>query len=130
MLIKWCLNLRLASRKANDVIKQTGVLKLSNDKTLQSFIHWKDHTTGFSTDILQQLLHQFKPHECDEFQNHVIIVHDKMKVKADLVYYNTTGQQLVGFRNDLQASLQEEAEPQNNQICACVPGDESHIVEF
>ena len=120
MLIKWCLNLRLASRKANDVIKQTGVLKLPNDKTLRSFIHWKDHTTGFSTDTLQQLLHQFKPHDREEFQKHVIIIHDEMKVKAYLVYDKTTGQ-LVGFRdldnftnklNDLEASLQEEVEPQ------------------
>ena len=96
MMIKWCLNLYLSSAKGYDNVRASGVLKLPNKSTLASYIHWTPATSGFTTDSLKQLCRELKLPERQEHQKYVIIVHDEMKVKSDLVYKKSTGQ-LVGF---------------------------------
>ncbi|XP_072027683.1 uncharacterized protein [Amphiura filiformis] len=120
MVIKWCLNLRMASRKAYQNV--TGVLKLPNESTLRSYIHWTRPTSGFTVDAVKQLLSQLKINEREEYQKYVIIVHDEMKIQTDLVYSKSSGT-LIGFTDlgnfqnmlqEFENEIQQESAPERN----------------
>ncbi len=84
----------------NQSIQDSGVLRLPNDSEV---VHSEEHTSGYSVQVLHQLLHAFWMEDCLDHKKYVIIVHDKMKVKSDLVYQKSTGK-LNGFK-DFQGEL-------------------------
>lgn len=118
MIIKWCLNLRMASSKAYDIVRNT--IKLPSQQTLRRYIHWTDPKSGFTVDSAKQLYQETKNFK--EHQKYVTIVHDEMKIQADLVYNKHTGKlegfvDLGDFQNRLknfEQELQKESQPEKN----------------
>ena len=94
MMIKWCTNLRLASARGYDILRN--VLKLPHDTTLKRYIHWTKANSGLSADALHQMLREIKYDTLQPHQKFIVIVHDEMKVESNLVYNKSDGR-LIGF---------------------------------
>ncbi len=60
MIIKWCFNLRLASRKGFETLRNSNALKIPGNTTLQSYVHWTNTTSGFTVDALKKLCQEMK----------------------------------------------------------------------
>lgn len=106
MFIKWCINLKLTSSKCYRVLRESKVLELPCDTTLRNYIHWTRPLSGLHFSSIQQLMREIKYEERTDYQKYVVIVHDEMKIKEDLVYQKSTGR-LVGFTDlgDVQNQL-------------------------
>ncbi len=108
MFIKWCINLRLTSAKGYRTLRDSNILQLPCDTTLRNYIHWTEPVSGLHPPAIQQLKREIKFEEREEHQKLVVVIHDEMKIKEDLVYQKSTGR-LVGFtdlgdvQNDLRA---------------------------
>lgn len=76
--------------------KDIGFIKLPHINTLKKYIHFTDPVTGFTPDIIENLVIEAKIEEIPEFKKNVAIIFDEMKIKSDLVYRKSTGQ-LIGF---------------------------------
>ncbi|XP_077999383.1 uncharacterized protein LOC144452207 [Glandiceps talaboti] len=98
MFIKWCLNIKLRSSAAYRAMKDSGVVQLPNERTLLDYTHWTKTGAGFSGDVIEQLYREVNYYDLEEHQKYVVLLHDEVKIKADLVYDKSSGE-LVGFIN-------------------------------
>ena len=107
-MIKWCLYLRHVSPKAYELLRTSAVIKLPSQLTLRDYTHYISSTSGFSSELDEQLIQEAKSSSLQDYQRHVCLVADEMHVKADLVYDKFTGE-LVGFSNlgNINQHLQE-----------------------
>nr|XP_006814580.1 PREDICTED: uncharacterized protein LOC102809633 [Saccoglossus kowalevskii] len=96
MFIKWCLNIKLRSSAAYRTLKESGVIHLPNERTLLDYTHWTNSGSGFSADVMEQLYRECSFEELAEHQKYVVLVHDELKIQADLVFEKSSGK-LVGF---------------------------------
>ena len=120
MIIKWCINMRMASGKAYNILRK--VLRLPHDTTLKSYIHWTEPTSGLTLDSVLQMCREMKVDQLAEHQKYLVVVHDEMKVQANLVYSKGSGRlvgftKLEGFEDQLRAyedQLQETDKPEES----------------
>ena len=89
--IKWCLYLRHISPKAYELLRTSEVIKPPSQCTLRDYTHYVSSTSGFSSELDEQLLQEAKSSSLENYQSHVCLVADEMHVKADLVYDTFTG---------------------------------------
>ncbi|XP_072047274.1 uncharacterized protein [Amphiura filiformis] len=116
MMIKWALNLRLASGKAYRNMRGSNVLQLPHESTLREYLHWTAPKSKFTVEAVEQLCQEMKLEELKPNQKYVALIHDEMKIKSDLVFRKHTGE-LVGFTDlgDVQNSLRDfEAQMTND----------------
>lgn len=107
MIIKWCLNLKMISSAAYEVLRRTGMLKLPCERTLRDYTHWVKAKPGFQSEVNQQLLKEANIDNAG-YHNNVCVVFDEVKIKEGLVY-DKESSHLIGFvdiddiNNHLQA---------------------------
>ena len=98
MIIKWCLSIKLLSSASYSSIRSSGVVTLPSERTLRDYTHVVKAQSGFSDDVDEQLKREAKIESSPEYQRHVCLVFDEVKIKEDLVYNKYTGE-LIGFTN-------------------------------
>ena len=91
LMIRWCLYLRHYSRGAYEMLRETIVIKLPSQRTLQDYTYYTKACAGFSDDVDQQLMDQTDILNCEEKDKYVILLMDEMHIKEDVVYDKHTG---------------------------------------
>ena len=64
--------------------------------TTKKYINFTDPMTGFNPDIIKQLIKYLKCEVLEEYQKHVGLLFDEMKIQSNLVYKTSTGK-ILGF---------------------------------
>ena len=107
MMIKWCLYLKLRSSSTYDALSSSGCLTLPTQRTLRDYTHPFKGTVGFQATLDEQVLRKADVNNLEEWQKHVVLMFDEMKIKEDLIYDKRSGE-LTGFVNlgDINNHLQ------------------------
>ena len=131
LMVKWCLNIKLRSTSAFTAMRNSGFLKLPSERTLRDYTHWTKMTSGFQPSSFERLLVEAKYDDLEEWQKFVVLLHDEIKIKSDLVYCKHTGE-LIGFANlgDVNNSLVDFEKQCQNEIANCTPDIATYILAF
>ena len=97
-MIKWCIYLWHLSQSAYETLRQSHCLQLPSQRTLRDYTHHIKPSSGYSTEVDDQLYHAAKLNQSEEREKYVLILLDEMYIKEDLVYNKHT-RELVGFTN-------------------------------
>jgi hypothetical protein len=112
LFVRWCLNVMLSSPKTYNIIRDSGMLVLSSQRTLKDYSNWFKAKLGYQSEVFQQLAEDYKVFEFNDAQRHVMLAFDEMKVKEGLVFDHTTGS-VIGYADtgDMNSMLKSfEAE--------------------
>jgi len=97
-IIGWCLYIKNKSAKAYEGIR--AFLSLPSSRTLYDYSHYMEHGTGINPKTVEQLIVKATSIGClsdsEVHKSYVGILHDEIKIKADLVYHKSTGE-LIGY---------------------------------
>ena len=96
MLIRLAILLHSRSPAAYETLRKTGVLKLPGQSTLRDYTNVIHPKTGFSPEVLEELEKLTKGF--GENQRYVVLLHDEMAIKSDLVFDRRSGE-ILGFVN-------------------------------
>ena len=66
MMIRWCLSLQHKSQKAYENARE--VLELPSQRTLRDYMHYCQASSGFSTDVDEQLICAASLNTLEEWQ--------------------------------------------------------------
>jgi hypothetical protein len=105
LIIRWCLSLKLSSSAAYQAMKDTGFITLPYERTLRDYTHIFRPKPGIQHEVNDQLAAEAKLDQLEEWQTHVCVVFDEVKIKEGLVYDKYTGY-ILGF-TDLGTINQE-----------------------
>lgn len=97
MLIRYCLSLAAKSSSCYEELRNSGILVLPSQRTLQDYRNVITPSVGFKPEITDELISLTKGYT--EKQRYVAFLINEMKIKSNLVFQRSTGE-LVGF-NDL-----------------------------
>ncbi|XP_066910451.1 uncharacterized protein [Clytia hemisphaerica] len=92
VMLRWCISIYLKSSGAYEHLRNSGFLVLPSKKTLDKYVNFTTHNTGFNPDVLENLLRLTE----NQQHLHVGLVHDEMKIKSGIVYSKNSGK-IVGF---------------------------------
>ncbi len=108
LMIRWCLYFRHRSSGAYETLRDSGVLRLSSQRTLRDYTYYVKAHVGFSHEVDKQLMDAACVQTCKEWQKCVAIIFDEMHIPKDLVYDKHTGE-IIGFTNlgEINLYLQE-----------------------
>ena len=81
---------------AYEQIRRSGFLSLSHRTTLNKYTGFTTIGTGFNPDMIKCMYDGVKFTELKEFEKHIILLFDGMKIKSGLVYSKSSGT-IVGF---------------------------------
>jgi hypothetical protein len=98
IMVKWCLNIKLRSSSAYKAMRDSGFIKLPSERTLRDYTHWTKVSSGFQPSSFERLLVDIRYHQLADWQKYVVLLHDEVKIKSDLVFCKHTGE-LIGFAN-------------------------------
>ena len=93
MIIRWCLHLKMLSSGAYDVSRR--VLVLPCGRTLRDYIHFIHAGVGIQAEVTEQLI-SANMDNLKDYEKHISVVFDEMKIKEGLVYNKNEGR-IVGF---------------------------------
>lgn len=96
MLIRLAILIQSRSPLAYDTLRNTGILKLPGKSTLRDYTNAIQPTVGFSASAIEELKRLSK--DLKDSERYVVLLHDEMSIKADLVYDKRSGE-VVGFVN-------------------------------
>ncbi len=122
MIIKWALNLKLSSGRAYRSIRGSNVIKLPHESTLREYLHWSPPKAKFTVEAVEQLCVEMDLENIQPYQRNIVLIHDEMKIKSDLVFRKNTGE-LVGFTDldttvntlrDYEAMLTNDSTPEKS----------------
>ena len=97
-MIRWCLFLRHKSSGAYEALCESGVLKLTSQRTLRDYTHYIKASTRFSTEVDKMLVRAAKVESCFKREKCIVLLLDEMHIREDLVYDKHTGE-LIRFTN-------------------------------
>lgn len=131
LMIKWCLNVKLRSTSAYAAMRNSGFLKLPSERTLRDYTHWTKMLSGFQPSSFERLLAEARYNDLDEWQKFVVLLHDEVKIKSDLVYCKQTGE-LIGFANlgDVNNALIDFEKKFQNEVSNCTPDIATYMLAF
>lgn len=96
MMIRFALHVHLRSPSAYNALRESNVIKLPCERTLRDYTNIVHPSTGFQKAVFDDLRHQAA--KLSGIQKYVVLMHDEVSIKDDLVYDRNTGE-LVGFVN-------------------------------
>lgn len=97
-MIKWCLSLKLLSSSTYHALRSSGVLVLPSERTLRDYTHWIEADSGFVDEVDDQLRTEVKIDTLKEYQKHICLLFDEVKIREDLVY-DKHSFKIIGFVN-------------------------------
>ena len=96
MMIRLALLIHSRGPAVYKTLRDTGVLKLPGETTLRDYTNYVQPQTGFNPEVVSEI--QTAAEKLPEEQRFVVLLHDEMSIKEDLVWDSKTGK-LVGFVN-------------------------------
>ena len=96
LMVKFCLSLKLKSSSTYEGLYNSGLLRLPSQRTLQDYTHVIKASSGFMDEIDLLIQNEAKLSSLEEWQKHIVLIHDEMHIKEDLVFDKVSGE-LVGF---------------------------------
>ena len=81
---------------AHEEIRRSGFLSLAHRTTLNKYTGFTTIGTGFNPDMIKHMYDDVKFTELKEFEKHIILLFDEMKIKSGLVY-NKPSRTIIGF---------------------------------
>ena len=94
MMIRFAILIHSQSPSTYRSLRETGVVKLPGESALRDYTNVVHPRSGFSVEVFQELKKIAEP--LTDNERWVVLLHDKISIKADLVYDRVTGE-LVGF---------------------------------
>lgn len=94
MLVRFAILLHSQSPSAYRTIRKTGVLQLPAESTLRDYTNVLHPRSGFMLDVFLELKNLTA--SLTENERWVVLLHDEISIKQDLVYDRLTGE-LIGF---------------------------------
>ncbi|KAK7089540.1 uncharacterized protein [Littorina saxatilis] len=94
MMIRLAILIHSKSEAAYETLRKTGVLKLPGKSTLREYTAATESKSGFQPEVVDELKKYAR--QLPENQRFVVLLHDEMTIKSDLVFESRSGQ-LVGF---------------------------------
>ena len=88
--------LKLLSSSAYHCLKTSGFIKLSSERTLRDYTHFVKSKSGFHADLDKMLAIEVGCDRLPDWQKHIVLLMDEMKVKESLDY-NKQSLETVGF---------------------------------
>ena len=113
MMIRLAILLHSKSKAAYDLLRETGVLKLPGNSTLREYVGALHPKEGFQPEVMDDL--KARVNKMPENQRHVVLLHDEMTIKSDLLFDSRDGS-LVGFVNKDKWSFDHSNEELANQV--------------
>ncbi|KAI8771576.1 Transposable element P transposase [Biomphalaria glabrata] len=95
-MLRLAILLHSRSPTAYQTLRKTGVLKLPGEATIRDYTNAIHPKTGFNCEVIDAIKQATK--DFDEHERFVILLHDEMAIKSDLVYDQRSGE-VVGFVN-------------------------------
>lgn len=74
LMIRWCIYLRHKSSGAYDLLRESGVVSLPSQRTLRDYTHYIPPSTGFSSEVDQQLIAAAQIEKLEDWQKCVIVI--------------------------------------------------------
>lgn len=93
-MIRLAILIHSRSSAAYDTLQKTGVLHLPSESTLQDYTNVSCPAEGFTNESMDNIRHTARG--LKDHQRFVVLLHDEMSIKSDLVFDKRTGE-LVGF---------------------------------
>ena len=96
MMIRWCLFLKSKSTVGYEALRN--VIKLPSSRTLRDYTHVYHGKVGFQVEVDQQLITELNINDLPEWEKHIEIVFDEMKIKDGIIFdkYNF---EILGYVN-------------------------------
>ena len=94
MMVRLAILLHSQSRSAYDTLRNTGVIKLPSESTLRDYTNVFHPKAGFNACILDEVKSACK--DLGPHQRFVVLLHDEMTLKNDLVFDRVSGE-IVGY---------------------------------
>lgn len=85
LVIKWCLNLKLFSARANSALRTSGFLKLSSERTLKDYSSVFASKVGFQ-EVDHQLVEEVNAKSLPPSRKFVSLALNEMRIKESIVY--------------------------------------------
>ena len=95
-MIRWSLYMKSKSTTGYNALRK--VIALPSGRTLRDYTHLYQPKIGFQKGVDQQLFDEFKVDDIADWQRHIGIVLDEMKVKEGIVY-NKNCCKILGYIN-------------------------------
>jgi hypothetical protein len=93
------LKTQISNHIPYSTLRDIGFVNLPSTRTLYDYSHCVKSGTGFRAEITNQLITEIHSKSfTDNWQQYVGLLHDEIKIKADLVYNKHSGE-LIGFMN-------------------------------
>ena len=124
MLLRFAMAIHSQSAAAYRTLRDTGVLKLPGESTLRDYSNAIHPEEGFNDDVIEEVVKACK--DLNKNQRWVVLMHDEMAIKADLVLDGPTGD-VVGFVNPNLISKRPGEEIANHVLAFMVVGVNSHL---
>ncbi len=88
-------------------------------------------SSGFQSSSFQRLLDEARYEDLEEWQKFVILLHDEVKIKNDLVYCKHTGE-LIGFANlgNFNNALVDFEKQCQSEGANCTPDIATYMLVF
>ncbi|CAB3994726.1 Hypothetical predicted protein [Paramuricea clavata] len=88
-------------------------------------------TSGFQPSSFERLLEEARYSDLEEWQKFVVLLHDEVKIKSDLVYCKHTGE-LIGFANlgDVNNALVDFEKQCQIEVSNCTPDIATYMLSF
>ena len=126
MLIRFAILLHTQSPAAYNTLRQTGALKLPGESTLRDYTNAVHPQDGFNGEVVEEV--KKATATLKEHQRYVVLLHDEMAIKSDLVHDVVTDQ-VVGFVNhsDWTTTSPTESDLASHVLVFMVVGVSSHL---
>uniref|UniRef100_A0A2C9LEN5 THAP-type domain-containing protein n=1 Tax=Biomphalaria glabrata TaxID=6526 RepID=A0A2C9LEN5_BIOGL len=98
-MLRLAILLHSRSPTAYQTLRKTGLLKLPGEATLRDYTNSIQPQTGFNSDVIDEINQATK--DFTEHERYIVLLHDEMAIKSDLVYDQRSGE-IVGFVNSDQ----------------------------
>ena len=91
LIIRWCLSIYHKSPAAYKQLanRRINFLRLPHVNTLNKYSNFTQPQTGFNPDISKELVLDVGLEKLPYYKKNVVICHDEMKIKSNLVYSRT-----------------------------------------
>ena len=96
LVIRFALNLKYLSTSSYKAMRQSGILHLPSERTLNDYTHWTTPHSGVNVDIIEEFVRMMEDVPCG--QNQCTVSMDEMSIKSGLVFNKHSGS-MVGFVN-------------------------------
>ena len=95
-MIRWAIFLKSKSTTAYDALRR--VIRLPSGRTLRDYTHLYNPKLGFQKEVDKQVSDEFQVDELAEWQTHVGLVIDEIKIREDIVY-DKNSFEILGYVN-------------------------------